>query len=241
MDREIGASEAKRAVVVGGSKGIGLAIAKSLAERGETVVVTSRDLGRAEAAAHEIGGKATGLAVDLSAPEGIAAAFAGIGPVNHLVIGAFESIFNPVKDFSVPGAQRLATIKLVGYVETVHALLPRFGPGAAVVLIGGQAREFPYTGGAMVSAVNGAVTTLVKALSMELGPIRVNAIHPGLVIDSPRWAGATEAAPRVLSRTPSGHVATMADCADAVRFLLDNPAVSGANLVVDGGFGVGLA
>jgi len=231
----------KRAIVVGGSKGIGLAIAKSLAERGEQIVVTSRDLERAHAAARGIGANASGLAVDLAAPQSIATAFAGLGPVDHLVIGAFEAIFNPMKDFSAAGAERLATIKLVGYAETVHALLPQFAPGASVVLIGGQAREFPYTGGVMVSAVNGAIASMVKALAMELGPLRVNAIHPGLVIDSPRWAAATEAAERVRARTPSGHPATMADCAHAACFLLDNPGVNGVNLAIDGGFGVGLA
>ena len=230
----------KAAMIVGGSKGIGLAIAKSLAARGETVIVTSRDWGRAEAAAREIGGGATGIALDLAEPEGIAAALAGPTQIDHLVIGAFETAPNPVKSFAVPGATRLTTIKLVGYVETIHALLPRLAPGAAIVLIGGQAREFPYPGGAMVGTVNGGITAMVRALSLELGPVRVNAVHPGIVVDSPRWTGAPELAERVRGRTPSGKRATMADCAGAVHFLLDNPAVNGVNLAVDGGFGISM-
>lgn len=234
-------SAAKTALVVGGSKGIGLAIAKSLTARGEHVTVTSRDLARAEAAAKEIGGGAKALAVDLAAPETIGAALAGDGKIDHLVVGAFEAGPNPVATFAVGPAQRLATIKLVGYVEAVRALLPRFAPGASVVLIGGQAREFPYPGGAMVAAVNGAVTALVKALSHELKPLRVNAIHPGMVLDHPRYASAKELGERVVGRTPTGRGVTMAECAEAVTFLLDNPSVNGVNLAVDGGFGVGLA
>ena len=235
-------SEGKKAIVVGGSKGIGFAIAKDLAARGETVLVTSRDPERAQSAAREIGEAASGLALDLAAPEGIAAALADVGPVDHLVIGAFEAIVygNPVKRFSVDAARRLPTIKLVGYIETVHALLPRFAPGGSVVLIGGQARDYPSVGSVMVTALNSGVTALVRSLAMELAPLRVNAIHPGLVVDSPRWAAAPELTERVRERTWSGHPATMADCCGVVRFLLDSPAINGVNLPIDGGF-VGLA
>ncbi len=225
--------------MVGGSSGLGLAVAKSLSARGEAVVVTSRDIVRAKAAAREIGGDAMGLAVDLAAPEEIAASFADLDEVDHLVVGAFKPDRNSVKSYDVPGAVRLTTIKLVGYVEAIHTLIPRFAPGAAIVLIGGQAREFPYLGGITVTAVNGGVTAMVRALAMELGPVRVNAIHPGMVVDSPRWVGATELAERVRNRTPTGHLATMADCAAAILFLLDNPAINAVNLVLDGGFGFG--
>ncbi len=233
-------TERKRAVVVGGSRGIGLAVAKALAARGEAVVLTSRDKGRAEAGAREVGGDAKGVAVELAAPEGIAASLADLDHVDHLVIGAVEPDRNNAKAFAISGALRITTIKLVGYLEAIHALLPRFAPEGAIVLIGGQAWEYPYPGGTTVATVNGGVTTMTRALAMELGPVRVNAVRPGMVVDSPRWTDAKELADRVLSRTPSRHLATMADCAQAILFLLNNPGVNGVNLVVDGGFGVGL-
>jgi len=233
-------AERKSAVVVGGSAGIGLATAKALAARGEAVIVTSRDQGRAEAAAGELGGGAKGVAVDLAAPEGIARALARVERVDHLVIGGVGPDRNTAKDFAVPGALRIMTTKLVGYVEAIHALLPRFAADGSIVLVGGQAREYPYPGGLTVSTVNGGVTAMARALALELGPIRVNAIHPGAVGDHPRWANARELIERVRARTPTGRPATMADCAGAILFLLDNPGVNGANLVVDGGFGVGL-
>ncbi len=232
-------TERKRALVVGGSSGIGFVVAKHLSARGEAAVVTSRDILRAKSAASEIGGDATGLAVDLAVPHEIAASFADLEQVDHLVLCAFEPDRNSVKSYAIPGALRLTTIKFVGYVEAIHALIPRFAPGAAVVLIGGQAREFPYPGGTTVTTVNGGITAMVRTLAMEIGPVRVNAVHPGMVVDSPRWVGATESAERVRSRTPTGHLATMADCAGAILFLLDNPAINAANLVVDGGFGFG--
>ena len=136
-------SERKSSVIVGGSSGIGFAVAAALAGRGEAVVLTSRDAGRAEAAARKIGGDAIGLAFDLAEPHAIAGKLAGVGSVDHLVIPAIERDRNSVREYDVARAIRLATIKLVGYVEAIHALLPRLTADASVVLFGGQARERP--------------------------------------------------------------------------------------------------
>ena len=229
-------SDRATAVVVGGSSGIGLAVAQALAARGESVVVTSRDPARAEAAARQVGGGATGIAVDLARPQEIAGKFAAIGPVDHLVIGAIERDRNSVKTYDIAGAMRLVTIKLVGYAEVIHTLASRFVPTAAIVLYGGQARERPYPGSTTVTSINGGVTAMVRTLAVELAPLRVNAIHPGVVGDSPAWVANAEAAERARSRTPTGRLVTTADCVGATLFLLDNQGVNGANLVVDGGW-----
>ena len=231
-------SERKTSVIVGGSSGIGFAVAQALAARGETIVLTSRDAGRAEAAARKIGGDAIGLAFDLAEPQTIAGKLAELGAVDHLVIPAIERDRNSVKDYDVARAIRLATIKLVGYVEVIHALLPRLRPDAAVVLFGGQARERPYPGSTTVTAVNGAVTTMVRNLAYELPSIRVNAIHPGLVGDSPAWAGNNAAIDRARSQSPGERIPTTADCVAATLFLLDNASMNGANLVIDAGWGL---
>ena len=231
-------SERKSSVIVGGSSGIGFAVAQALAARGEKVVLTSRDAGRAEAAARKIGGDALGLAFDLAEPQAIAGKLAGVGSVDHLVIPAIERDRNSVKDYDVARAIRLTTIKLVGYVEVVHALLPRLTAEASVVLFGGQARERPYPGSTTVTAVNGAVTTMVRNLAYELPSVRVNAIHPGLVGDSPAWAGNNAAIDRARAQSPGGRIPTTADCVAATLFLLDNASMNGANLVVDAGWGL---
>jgi NAD(P)-dependent dehydrogenase (short-subunit alcohol dehydrogenase family) len=182
----------KSAVVVGGSRGIGLAVAQALAARGETVVVTSRDQERAEAAARRVGDAATAIVVDLASLEEIAERFTRIGPVDHLVITAVDRDRNSVKSYDIAAAVGLVTTKLVGYAEVVHALLPRFTPEAAIVLYGGMARERPYPGSTTVSSVNGGVSALTRSLAVELAPVRVNAVHPGFVSDSPYWAGNTQ-------------------------------------------------
>jgi NAD(P)-dependent dehydrogenase (short-subunit alcohol dehydrogenase family) len=142
-----------------------------------------------------------------------------------------------VDKFDIARATRLMTRKLVGYAEVIHALVSRFDPKASIVLFGGQAKERPYPGSTTVSTVNGGIATMVHTLSVELAPLRVNAIHPGVVGDSPAWSGKPpEVLERVRVRTPTGRLATMEDIAGAVIFLLENQAVNGVNLSVDGGW-----
>ena len=223
-------------VIVGGTAGIGRQLAQTLAKRGDEVVITGRDKARAQTIAAEIGGKTRGVGFDLADPAKIAGALADVGKVDNLVLAAIERDANSVREFDVGRAIRLATLKLVGYIETVHALAPRLAPNAAIVLFGGQARERPYPGSTTVTTVNGGVTSMVRTLALELAPIRVNAIHPGIVGDSPAWAGKTEFLKIGISRTPTKRLATMDDCVSAVMFLMENQAVNGVNLVVDGGW-----
>jgi NAD(P)-dependent dehydrogenase (short-subunit alcohol dehydrogenase family) len=221
-------------LVVGGTAGIGLEIARYYADGGHRVTLTGRDVGRAAAAAKDVGGDTTGLALDLAAPKDIAPALAGLGTVDSLVLVAIERDVNTVADYDIDRALRLVTLKLVGYTEVVHTLLSRLAPDGAIVMFGGLAKERPYPGSTTVSTVNGGIATLTHTLAVELAPIRVNAIHPGIVGDSPYWRDRDLA--HVLARTPCGRLAEMADVVDATAFLLGNRAVNGVNLTVDGGW-----
>jgi NAD(P)-dependent dehydrogenase (short-subunit alcohol dehydrogenase family) len=225
-----------RTVVIGGTAGIGLEVARARLARGDDVVLTGRDPGRTGEVAASLGTRATAVALDLSEPDTIAAALQDVGQVDRLVISAIERDANSVADYAIDRATRLAVLKLVGYTEVVHTLLSRMTDDASVVLFGGLAKDRPYPGSVTVSTVNGGVVGLVNALALELAPIRVNAIHPGIVGDSPFWAGKP---PEVLegyrSRTPTGRLCTMADIVGAVDFLLENRGVNAANLNVDGG------
>lgn len=224
------------AVVVGGSSGIGLAVAQALAARGETVFVTSREQNRADAAARQVGHGAKGLTMDISNPSEIAGKLAGIERVDHLVLAAIERDMNSVKNYDIARAVRLVTLKLVGYTETIHTLAPTFGADTSIVLFGGQARARPYPGSTTVTTINGGVTAMVGTLATELSPVRVNAIHPGIVGDTAAWSGKKEVLERTVARTPSGRLVTTEDCVGATLFLLDNRGVNGVNLAVDGGW-----
>jgi NAD(P)-dependent dehydrogenase (short-subunit alcohol dehydrogenase family) len=224
-------------VVVGGTSGLGLEIARYYAAHGDRVTLTGRDAERAAAAATDVGGDARGLALDLAAPKDIGPALAGIGTVDGLVLAAIERDVNTVGDYDIDRALRLVTLKLVGYTEVVHALRSRIAPDGAIVLFGGLAKERPYPGSTTVSTVNGGVAGLLNTLVVELAPIRVNAIHPGIVGDSPYWRDRDLS--HVIARTPCGQLARMEDIVDAVAFLLGNRAVNGVSLNVDGGWLLG--
>jgi NAD(P)-dependent dehydrogenase (short-subunit alcohol dehydrogenase family) len=221
-------------LIVGGTSGLGLEIARYFAEAGDRVTLTGRDAARAAAVAAEIGGDTTGIALHLAEPHSIAAALAGIDVVDKLVLAAIDRDVNTrIADYDIDLAQRLVTLKLVGYPEVVHALRSRMAPDAAIVMFGGLAMLRPYPGSNTVSTVNSGVIGLMNTLIVELAPVRVNVIHPGIVGDSPYWRDRDLS--HVVARTPCGRLAQMADIVDAVAFLLRNPAVNGVSLNVDGG------
>lgn len=224
-------------VVVGGTRGMGLEIARHRSKQGDDVVVTGRDPDRAAEVAGSLGDGARGVVLDLSEPLGIAAALADVDRVDNLVLAAIERDQNSVREYNVGSGLRLATIKLVGYIEVVHALVPAMHDESAIAIFGGRAKDRPYPGSTTVSTVNGGVVGMVNAMVTELAPIRVNALHPGIIGDSPFWSAKP---PEVLegyrSRTPTGRLATMADIIGAVDFLLLNRGVNGVQLYVDGGW-----
>jgi NAD(P)-dependent dehydrogenase (short-subunit alcohol dehydrogenase family) len=224
-------------VIVGGTQGLGRELAQSYADEGREVIVTGRDQERAETAANEIGGATSGLGFDLAEPHSIAGALAGVGDVDHLVLAAIERDVNKIREYEIDTALRLVTMKLVGYTEVIHVLLPQMRDDSSILIYGGLARDRPYPGSTTVTTVNGGVTSLVRTLVVELAPIRVNAIHNGIVGDSPQWKDmAPERHKALVDRTPIGRLVTMEESMGAARFLLENKAINGINLSVDGGW-----
>jgi NAD(P)-dependent dehydrogenase (short-subunit alcohol dehydrogenase family) len=226
-------------LIVGGTRGLGRRLAEQFVQRNRTVVITGRDHEHAEAVAREIGASTIGVALDLTEPTRIAAALEPVGTVDYIVLAAIERDSNTVRDYDVQRAIRLATLKLIGYTEVLHCLCGRMHENTAVLLFGGLAKDRPYPGSTTVTSVNGAVTTMVRTLATELAPVRVNALHPGVVGDSPAWVNATEFLQSVKDRTPTRRLVTMDEVTNAALFLLENTAVNGVNLPVDGGWVMG--
>lgn len=223
-------------VVVGGTRAIGFEVARHYATAGHPVVITGRDPDHVAAAVEALPGDVRGAVFDLAQPHGIGAALAEVGPVGHLVLAAIDRDQNTVHDYDIDRALYLTTLKLVGYTEVVHTLLPRFDDETSLVLFGGMAKERPYVGSTTVSTVNGGIVGLTRSLVEELKPRRVNSIHPGVVGDSPYWSEKPAAVANYTSQTPTGRLATMAEIAGAVVFLLENRSVNGVELIVDGGW-----
>jgi len=223
-----------RIVVVGGTSGIGLEVARHYAGKGRDVVITGRDPTRADETASALGGNVTGLGFDLTSPAQIAPALTGVGPVSHVVLAAIARDNNVAKEYNFRAGVELTTMKLVSYVEIIHVLLPELTDDASMVLFGGRAKDRPYPGSTTVTTVNGGVSAMIRSLAVELSPVRFNALHPGIVGDSPFWK--EKPLDAVLARTPTQRLVTMADVVDATVFLLENRSVNGVNLYVDGGW-----
>ena len=143
---------------------------------------------------------------------------------------------NKVREYNIDEAIKLVTLKLVGYTECVHVLAPKMNDDSSILIYGGLARNQPYPGSTTITTVNGGVATLINSLAIELAPIRVNAIHPGQVGDTPVWAAKPkEVLDNLKSRTALGRLVTIEDVTHAAVFLLENRGITGVNLRVDGG------
>ena len=221
-------------LIVGGTSGLGREIAAHYLKQGNTVAITGRDAERAAAVADELGDGARGIGFDLAKPDTIAPALADVDQVSRLVITAVLRDHNPIAEYNTSSALELITMKMIGYTETIHALIPKFTDDASVVLFGGLAKERPYPGAITIATVNGGISTMINDLVVELAPKRFNALHPGIVGDSPYWEG--KDLQGFVDRTPTGKLATTADVVDATVFLLENPAINGVNLYIDGGW-----
>lgn len=230
-------AEKNAVVIVGGTSVFGKGVAAHYAAQGRQVYITSRDLDRASEAAAEVGGATTGLALDLTHPHDIAAALADIGAVDRLVLVPIHRDNNHVKEYDIDAALMLVTLKLVGYTEVIHQLCGRMSSDGSIVMYGGLAKDRPYPRSTTITTVNGGVTTMVHTLAVELAPVRVNAIHPGIVGNSPYWSNRPEGTlDPTIARTPLGRLVTVDEVVNATIFLLENSGVTGVNLRVDGGW-----
>ncbi len=228
--------QAGTVVIVGGTQGLGRRLAERFAADGHEVLITGREQTRADAVAAEIGHGTRAVALDLADPHQIGPCLQSLDRVDHVVLAAIERDTNTLRDYDVARAIRLATIKLVGYTEVLHALHGALHDTSSVLLFGGLAKERPYPGSTTVTTVNGAVDTMIRTFALELAPVRVNALHPGIVGDSPYWEDNQAMLASVAARTPTGRTVTMDEVTDAALFLLRNGGVNGVNLYVDGGW-----
>lgn len=223
-------------VVVGGTRAIGFELVKLYAGRGRQVILTGRDPDNVAAAVAEADNGVRGITFDLAEPESIGPALADVGPVSRLALVAIDRDQNSIADYNIERAIRLVTLKLVGFTTVVQALRMRLTDDASLVLFGGMAKERPYPGSTTVTTVNAGIVGLTRTLVEELRPHRVNSIHPGVVGDSPYWREKTAAVERYTSETPLGRLARMDEIVHATEFLLENGAVNGVDLIVDGGW-----
>jgi len=223
-------------LIVGGTHGMGKVIARHYAKQGWSVVLTGRDGSAAKSVATELGGDTRGIALDLSEPEQVADALADVAAVDHLVLAAIARDTNTLDNYDIASARNLVTMKLLGNTAVVSAMQDRLAEDGSIVLFGGRAKDRPYPGGMTVGTVNAGISGMVPGLALQLAPRRVNAIHPGIVADSPYWSENQEFCNQVRQATPTGRNVTVEDIVDGVDFLIRNRSVNGLDLYIDGGW-----
>ena len=232
--------EGQKVVVTGITGGIAKATAKRLINAGAEVVVSARSEEKLASAIADISGPISGHVMDLTQPDSIAAFFEQVGPLGHLVTPAATSTFAPVREMDFKAAQDIVTTKQFGQLYCVHHAVKRMSERGSITLFSGTVTQKPLLGGSMFASAGAASEAAGRVWALELAPIRVNTVVPG-VIETPIWSGlmgdegAREALGGFAQQLPVGRVGTSDDVAKAVEFLIDNGFVNGHSLVVDGG------
>ena len=230
----------QRIVIIGGSSGTGLATARAAAAAGAAVTIASSDQGRLSTALAGLPGNCDGALVDTRSESEVAALFARIGELDHLVYTAGDAVtLRALQDLSLDEARQQFEVRFWGAIATVKYAAPRIRPGGSIVLTSGTVGVRPAPGAALAASGAGAIEGLTRGLAVELAPVRVNAVRPG-AIRTPMWDRIPEPQREALFTTLAGRTLTKTigeadEIAATHLFLMENHFVTGTVLTVDGG------
>ncbi len=225
----------KKVVVVGGSSGIGLATAKMAKKEGAEVIIASRNADKLKAAADKVGAK--GIVADVTNDDSVINLFKTCGPVDHVVVSAAQLKSGPFKTVSMEDARSTLEGKFWGAWRVARAAEIR--AGGSLTLVSGFLSIRPRPNSAIVGSANGAIESLARSLALELAPVRVNCVSPG-IIDTPIRAAMPEAArkemlDKIAAGLPVRRVGLGDDIARQIMAFIANGFATGAIVYIDGG------
>jgi NAD(P)-dependent dehydrogenase (short-subunit alcohol dehydrogenase family) len=232
--------ENKRVVIIGGSSGIGLAVAEEAASQGADVVIVSSKAERVQEAIQSIGGNVRGEAVDVFDEKSVESFFTNIDAFDHLVFTAGDSLqLHELADTDLKQARHAFELRYWAALAAVKYGSPHIRKDGSIVLTTGVAGRRPHKGWAVAASVCGTIEALTRALAVELAPIRVNAVSPG-VVRTNLWQNMSpdereQLFESVGKRLPVGRVGEAHDIAQAYLFLMQEGFSTGQTVVVDGG------
>jgi NAD(P)-dependent dehydrogenase (short-subunit alcohol dehydrogenase family) len=232
--------DSQKIVVLGGTSGIGLATAQLAAAQGATVVVASSSPERLDAALADLPASAEGYALDVRREEEIRDLFDRVGRFDHLAYTAGDSLpLGPIADSDLETARRALEIRFWGAYTAVKHAAPRLHRGGSIVLTSGSASARPQATWSLASSICGAIEALTRALAVELAPIRVNAVAPG-VVRSNLWRNMNDDDRSAMYASlaqalPAGRVGEVDDIAETFLYLMRNGYSTGAVVTIDGG------
>jgi NAD(P)-dependent dehydrogenase (short-subunit alcohol dehydrogenase family) len=227
--------QGKKVVVVGGSSGIGLATAELAKREGAEVVIASRSAAKLDAAASKRGVKA--IVADVTSDDSVASLFKQCGPVDHVVVSAAQLKTGPFKTVAMEDVRGTVEGKFWGAWRCARAADIR--GGGSLTLVSGFLSIRPRPNSAIVGAVNGALESLARSLAIDLAPVRVNCVSPG-IIDTPIRAAMPEGARRDMlvkaaAALPVGRVGEGEDIARQILAFMTNGFMTGSIVYLDGG------
>jgi NAD(P)-dependent dehydrogenase (short-subunit alcohol dehydrogenase family) len=233
-------SNARHVAVIGGSTGIGLAAAQRFVERGDRVTIAGRDRERLAAALSVLGESARAIAVDATDADSLRRFYAEANTIDDLIITVTgRGGAGPAADLA--GADLVGAFagKTVAHLVSVALALPTLATHGTITLVTAGSAQSALPGTAGLAAVNGALEAAIPALARELGPLRINAVSPG-VIETGWWDELPEEARRetfstFAQRAPVGRNGTAEDVAKAINALVENGFITGVVLPCDGG------
>ncbi len=230
----------KRVVILGGSSGIGLAVAEQAESQGAKTVIASSNTERVQKAIERLGGNGQGYTLDLSDERAVENFFAGLGAFDHLVFTAGDSLhLRDLAQTDLQQARRAFELRYWAALAAVKYGSPNIRKGGSIVLTTGVAGQRPHKGWAVAASVCGTIEALTRALAVELAPIRVNAVSPGVVRTNLWQSMPVEEQEKLFesvgNRLPVGRVGEPHDIAQAYLFLMQEEFSTGQTLVVDGG------
>jgi NAD(P)-dependent dehydrogenase (short-subunit alcohol dehydrogenase family) len=225
----------KKVVVVGGSSGIGLATAELCKREGAEVIIASHNPDRLNAAAKQLGVAA--IAADVTSDDSVASLFRQCGTVDHVVLTAAQLRTGPFKSVAMEDVRATLESKFWGAWRVAKSAEIR--AGGSLTLVSGFLAVRPRPNSAIVGAANGALESLARSLALELAPVRVNAVSPG-IIDTPIRAAMPDAARKdMLAKTaaalPVGRVGTGDDIARQILAFMTIGFATGSIVYLDGG------
>ncbi|MCA8283378.1 SDR family oxidoreductase [Burkholderia cepacia] len=227
----------QRVLVVGGSSGIGEATARAFAEAGATVTIASRDAAKLAASKDRIGyGVSTGV-MDITDDASVRAFLDSAGEFDHVVVSAAQTATGPVRGLELDGTYAAMDSKFWGAYRIARAV--RIRQGGSLTFVSGFLSVRPSKNSVLQGAINAALESLARGLALELAPVRVNTVSPGLIA-TPLWSKIdAEARDRMYegaaARLPAGRVGQPEDVANAVLYLASTPYATGSTVLVDGG------
>lgn len=229
--------------IIGGSSGIGLATAAHLLEKGYRVTITGRDAAKLQAAGQSLNGDIARVTMDAADFAGLAEAFQAIGPVDHLVLAlGGGNGAGPFATVDLADLRKGFEQKTMAHFACAQACLPHLSKQGSITFVSAVSAQAAMPGTAGLGAINAAIAALAPILAVELKPIRVNCVSPG-VVDTPWWDFTAEQREQTFAgfaaRTPVGRVGRPEEIAEAIAFLIGNGFTSGHTLICDGGIRLG--